>query len=153
MTAQIAETLLWEGAPVALFSCPPLPLHDPRLRERTADEAEDAPAASYYHSTACWRGYVATWEIREDRLWLLEVRGRYILEGDTPLWAAWVTATLRVPQGELLHYCHAGFLSVYEEDLLIEVVAGCVQATRRVDNRQAPAEPLDPRTITPPGAQ
>jgi len=47
-------------------------------------------------STACWRGYIATWEIKDGRLYLVELSDRhtYRLEGDEPLFAEWFSGAL-----------------------------------------------------------
>lgn len=54
---------------------------------------------------------------------------------EIPTMASWVTGELRVPQGELLHYVHGGFASVYERDLLLAVEKGRVVGRRVVNNR------------------
>jgi hypothetical protein len=101
----------------------PLKEDHPRIRPRRPDEKE-APASPYIHSTACWRGYVGTWEIRDKRLYLVELRGRLVLDGDGPLFADWVDQMLVVPQGRLVQYVHMGFESQYESELWIKIVGG-----------------------------
>ena len=46
------------------------------------------------------------------------------------MFAHWFNGTLRLPQGQLLHYVHGGFGSCYEQDLLIDVTRGVVTAKR-----------------------
>ena len=148
MTAQIAEILLLDGVPAHMLTCPPLPLGHPRLCEVPEDEARRDGGPPF--STACWRRYVATWAIRNEALWLVEVAGKYRLEGAEPLIADWFSGSLRVPRGEILRYVHMGFETVFEEDLWIDIQEGKVTATRLVDNRGVPAEPRDPRDVAPP---
>jgi hypothetical protein len=95
----------------------------------------------FWPSTDLWRGYIGTWEIRDDRLYLLGVKGQYedgtqlTLEAIFPgfpsrVFAHWFTGTLRVVQGELIRYVHSGYASTYEMDLLIDVEFGVVIARR-----------------------
>ena len=86
-------------------------------------------------STACWRRYVGSWEIKDERLWLIGLTGAWHLEGQEPLWAEWFSGVLRVPTGPLLQYVHQGFSSVYAEELLITVENGRVVRRERVDHR------------------
>ena len=86
-------------------------------------------------STACWRGYVGSWEIKNDKFYLTGLSGEYQLIGEEPLLADWFTGVIRVPQGEMLRYVHMGFGSVYEEELHIKIVKGKVVKRRKIDNR------------------
>jgi hypothetical protein len=148
MTAQIHETLIYEGEVASMTSCPPLPAGHPRLvaaAEPFATKREGVPSVIF--STACWRRYLGTWELKDGRLYLKEVIGIYELEGGEPLFADWVSGWLVVPRGELLNYVHMGFESVYERELHLRFDAGVLAETREVDNRRgrAPAGPGAPR--------
>lgn len=66
MTAQVHEKLIYEGEALSMAFCPPLPERDPRIRERTPEELQDCDPIVF--STACWRRYIATWEIKAGRL-------------------------------------------------------------------------------------
>lgn len=86
-------------------------------------------------STACWRQYIGTWEIRDEKFYLTKLTGTYTIEGTEPIFAEWFSGTLRVPEGELLKYVHMGFGSVYEEELHIEIKNGKVINSKTLDNR------------------
>ena len=127
MTAQFAETLILEGQATAMCS---------------------QPLGSYFEfggiepdfaetHTALWRGYIGTWEILGGRLYLIALNGT--LQTGNPaslatifpeyperVFAHWYSGVLRIPQGELLEYVHAGYGSIYEKDLLIDVENGVV---------------------------
>ncbi len=133
MTAQIPERLIIDGKETAMAFCPPLPYGHPRIVE--VDEAEAARDAPFVFSTACWRGYVGTWEIKEGRFFLVGLRGKYRMLGTEPLLADWFTGILRIPKGKMLHYVHMGFGSVYEQELHIKIEDGMVVASRVIDNR------------------
>jgi len=125
MTAQMSERLIYEGTEVRMNFCPPIPRHPSIV------EAEEKG----FSNTACWRGYVGTWEIKEGRFYLVSLNGRLRLEGEGHLFANWFTGVLRIPKGELLHYVHMGFGSVYEEELHIKIEKGIVTNTGIMDNR------------------
>src|SRR5436853_7091302 len=115
MTAQLREDLILDGVPTSMASAPPLP--HPHDRVLQAEE----PPSDIVTSTACWRRYVGSWEIKDERLWLIGLTGAWHLEGQEPLWAEWFSGVLRVPTGPLLQYVHQGFSRVYAEELLITV--------------------------------
>ncbi len=131
MTAQIHERLILEGEETTMACCPELPEGHPRLVAADPRKAAD-PALT---STACWRGYQGTWEIKDGRLYLVSVSGRYALQGEEPLFAHWFSGTLRVPRGQVLRYVHMGFETVYERELYIKVEKGVVVGSWLVDNR------------------
>lgn len=135
MTAQIHERLIYDGRETSMAFCPPLPEGHPRIVSPKPDEKSQDEGDSILHSTACWRGYLGTWEIRDGRFYLTARRGAYRLAGEEPLLADWFTGTLRIPQGELLQYVHMGFGSVYEEEIHVRIERGLVTATRVLDNR------------------
>jgi hypothetical protein len=131
MTAQFNEHLRYQGEEYPLSS---LPLSDYFLLT-----GKPSPFSGHW-CTALWRGYVGTWEITHDRLYLVGLSGR--LADDTEVdmsllfpeypqraFAHWFSGVLRVPQGELLQYVHMGFASVYEQELCFEVERGMVRRT------------------------
>lgn len=141
MTAQTPETLIYRGEKLALCSEPLK--HFPGV----------SPVKTPYYcpSTSLWRGYVGTWAIESDRLYLQslsrakQVSGQDAYVGIADLFpgfsegvfAHWYTGVLRCPRGALLKYVHGGYLSVYEEDLFIRVQRGVVVAERIVRNGTA----------------
>lgn len=56
------------------------------------------------------------------------------------VFAAWYTGTLRIDEGELLDYQHAGFCSTYEFTRLIEIRDGCVVNEERRKNEAPPPD-------------
>jgi hypothetical protein len=134
MTAQVHETLILDGMRTSMAFCPPLPLgHRRVVVVDVGEQPEDTRRLT--SSTACWRGYVGTWQVRDGRLFLVALAGSYALIGSEPLFADWFTGVLRVPAGRELEDVHMGFGSVYEEELHLRVEEGVVTASRKVDNR------------------
>jgi len=115
--------------------CPPLPEKHPRIIEIDPDKAEHDEADFIQFSTACWRGYQGTWEIKNGQFYLVGLRGRLRLQGKEPLLADWFSGVLRIPSGEILQYVHMGFGSVFEEEVHVKIVSGKVVALRVINNR------------------
>ena len=133
MTAQIHELMLLDGEWASMASEPPLPRGHPRVAE--ASEEKQKAASPIIFSTACWRRYRGTWDVRDGRLALIALEGRYELKGEGPLPADWFSGVLMVPRGKMLEYVHMGYLSVFEEELHIRIKRGVVTERRVVDNR------------------
>ncbi len=132
MTAQFHENLILDGEKSSMAYCPPLPPEgDHRVRLREGAGEDD------WGCTACWRGYVATWETSDGSFYLNKFSSKYEIEGGGPLFADWVSETIRIPQGEQLEYVHMGFGSLYEQDLMIRIERGVVVERRVIDNREA----------------
>lgn len=127
MTAQIGERLIYDGREVSMCSEP--------LGEFFALGGRKPEFES--NCTALWRGYVGTWEIVGDRLYIVGLSGRLkdgteaTLETVFPgyperVFAHWYSGTLRIPEGQLLEYVHMGYASTFEHDRLIEIERGVV---------------------------
>jgi hypothetical protein len=139
MTAQASEILNYEGQAIALC---------------------EEPLAGYFNlikmeppfvftSTALWRGYVGSWEITQNRLYLVGLKG-WIDGGrqvdlsfifpDYPrlVFAHWVTGRLRATRGELLEYVHQGYASTYEQDVFFDFDGGILKSVE-VRNNGSPS--------------
>lgn len=148
-----------------------------------------APAMDWFDmqfipsSTACWRGYEATWRLKRNKLflqdfsglaevrdkerlreekrllrqrltqgtispaqysqWLRETRKALVREvqvdlqflfgSDQPVWAQWFNGFIRIPQGEMLRYRHAGYMSVFEAMQILQFQEGVLIKSRVVD--------------------
>jgi len=134
MTAQIHENLILDGERTSMAFCPPLPENHPRIVGVGFEEA--IRSSRWVFSTACWRNYVGTWEIRGGRFYLVSLGGTRKLLGSEPLLANWFSGVLRIPRGEVLLYVHMGFGSVFEEELHVRVYKGSVLKSRVIDNRR-----------------
>lgn len=84
MTAQIRENLIYESEETSMTFCPPLPAGHPLIRVLDNDEIICDGDNGILHSTACWRGYQGTWEIKNRRFYLVGLRGRLELFGGSP---------------------------------------------------------------------
>ncbi len=135
MTAQVHEMLVLDGAKTSMAFCPPIPADHSRVIEidRAASGVGDSDA--FLRSTACWRGYQGSWEIKDGMFYLVGLRGRLKLLGEEPLLADWFSGILRIPRGQILKYIHMGFGTVYEEEIHIKIERGLVISSRVIDNR------------------
>lgn len=125
MTAQFGEKLIFEGHDMVMFS---EPLGD--YFALGGNKPEFGPSC-----TALWRGYVGTWEIVDDRLYMVKLTGTLkdgteaTLETVFPgypdrVFAHWYSGTLQLPEGELLEYVHMGYSRTFERDHLLKIRNG-----------------------------
>lgn len=129
LTAQVTEVLWYKNQEYAMCT-EPLELfldQNPKIKFESPH-------------TACWRGYIGTWEFKGSPekgygLYLIELlgyqRGQAELTlkdvfPDSPhgVFAHWFSGTLRCPIGKQLEYVHMGYGSTYEKDLFLEVKQG-----------------------------
>ncbi len=127
MTAQYSEELILNGEKKALHSTPELPNDESKVQ---------LLEKGGFINTACWRGYVGTWEIKNKKLFLNEISGKFKIKGSKPLFADWFTGTLIIPNGELLKYIHGGFGGKHAEEELITVVNGRVIKIEYKNNKK-----------------
>lgn len=131
MTAQIAERLLYQGDDAAMCTNP--------LGDYFAMGGVNPRFES--NCTALWRGYVGSWEVVDDRLYLIRLNGTLEGGADATLatffpafpdrvFAHWYSGTIRIPQGKQLEYVHMGYGSTFERDLFLDIERGVIVATR-----------------------
>lgn len=133
-TAQVPDLLIVDGKEFALNTNP---------LESQLEQKQWKPPEEAMVSTANWRGYVATWEVKEDKLFLKEVtilvsdpksdekyRRKAITSdlypGVPEVHAAWYTGALVVPDGKIIEYVHMGYGSSFDHYQIFRVRAGQV---------------------------
>lgn len=133
-TAQVPDTIRIDGEEHDL-NTNPLSAH--------LESAGWEPPENIVISSANWRGYTASWEVRDDQLLLIDAtvrlhgadRGDYVEKSilaelfpssPTGVPASWYSGALIVPQGEVTHYVHMGYDSSYERYHVLRVDAGRV---------------------------
>lgn len=130
MTAQVGERLFYDGKWCSMCATP---LGMYFSLSNTYPDFADA-------STACWRGYLGSWELIDNRLYLTGIKAQLIdgtsvsLETLFPgyperVFAHWYSGEIRIPQGKLLEYVHAGYASRYEKDLFLTITKGELTGT------------------------
>ena len=135
-TGQAADKLIIEGKEHMLFTNPLEPyfsLH-PDKRPKSGG------------STSLWRAYIATFEIREGLLYILDVETRFhnleindlqlvsvydsIFGSEKNVVADWFEGLLVIPTGQQLQHISMGYASIYEQYLLLQIVKGHLQKGR-----------------------
>lgn len=101
MTVQVKERLIFKGEE---FEISELPLEQ-YLSSLTVKLKLFPP------STACWRGYIGTWEIKKDGLYLVDLiyynesgsNGgiEYLFQGKKEVIAIWFSGEIRIPSDKL----------------------------------------------------
>ena len=140
MTIQSSETLLYKGEEFELFTEPLdglfeklLPNYEPKMI-----------------STACWRGYLGTWSIENNKLYLIKIESvrnedeesdlclsDLFPEAKEKVFAIWFNGTLRCPLGDMIEYVHGGYCSTFEQDLQIKIKNGFVKSEKVIKNKIA----------------
>jgi len=67
MTAQISETIMYEGESRSLLSCP----------LDSYFSLSNTPSLFQMNCTALWRGYIGRWEIKQQRLYLMQLNAEF----------------------------------------------------------------------------
>ena len=135
MTAQIPETILFRGERVAMLDTP---------LSQYLNVARVQLAAQKV-SSALWRRYVGSWAVSGGRLYLVGLQGtlsdgsaltlEHLFPGFSDrVFAHWFSGRLRLPQGKLLKYVHAGFASTYERDLILRIDQGVLVSEKMRTN-------------------
>jgi hypothetical protein len=132
MTAQSREILTYKGETVGMAA------------EPLARMIRRKKIKFLLRSSDCWRSYIGYWEIKDDQLFLVDidaydddgkkVKVSDLFNGQTEVFADWVSEELCIPQGKLLKYSHGGFSSIYERDLLLKFEKGRLIDERVVEN-------------------
>ncbi|MGY1424153.1 hypothetical protein [Lysobacter sp. A289] len=143
-TAQIPDEIIMNGQTFMTHS-------QPLAKVLTLEPQEggirlDRP---FGECTASWRGYRATWELREQKLYLKrilinpcadhpkEVNIAELMAGRTnPIFADWFTGVLVVPQGKLLSTVHMGHHTQYESYVVMIFKKGVVVSRVELDELQ-----------------
>ena len=117
---------------------PPLPENSDFIVELSTEDAQSSIKGHKFgnviFSTACWRGYLGTWEIKDGTFYLNDIIGRYKKSTPDRLLADWFTGVLRIPRGKMLQGVNMGFASVYEKELHIKIENGIVVKEVEIDN-------------------
>lgn len=135
MTAQFPENLIYKDEHLAMCD-EPLVMY-----------LEQKCKADYFKPTitACKRGYIGTWRIVNDKLYLIELEGTLqdgsqaslldlFSQNPDGVWAEWFSGEVRCPKGKLLNYVHGDYDSVYEHDLFLEFKKGVLVHERLIEN-------------------
>jgi hypothetical protein len=135
MTAQSSELMVHDGHQVAMHATPldnyfAMGGHRPRFA---------------WVNTARKRRYIGTWEILNDRLYLIALKARLTSGQDATLrdvfpdypervFAHWYSGQLRLSMGALVRHVNIGFGNRFEREIMIDVERGRVVGKREQRN-------------------
>ena len=146
-TGQEPDVLIYKGKTYDLFANP--------LEDFYPDENKRPVffrQKGYVRSTGNWRGYVATWTIENNILYLVKIDAWTCNQNlkhcrkvelrnlfgsryrDGKVKADWFSTDLRMPDGKMLRYVHMGYGSIYEREITLTVDSGKVVKESMVDN-------------------
>lgn len=141
-TGQAGDILIFKGDTLSLFSNP-LEQYLDSKSERIFNGKK-----LEWTSTACYRGYRATWEVSNDSLFLIKVQKGCYSEtpeyfdlksefGSERVFAHWFTGKTLAPKGKQIHYVHSGYDSFYEKELVLTFTSGLLSAQIEYDNSKS----------------
>ncbi len=105
-------------------------------------------------STGCWRGYIAYWELIDNRLYLTDIfncnlRAKADLDAlfpgkvyDKRVYADWFSDTVTAYKGKLIYYEHMGFSAIYEHELELAFAGGRKTSEEYFDNSLSKNTPV-----------
>ncbi len=133
-TAQYPDKIIYNGKEYSLHSNP--------LESYFEKHPEKRPQGDVI-STALWRGYVATFEVVENQLFLKDIEVEVsdtsskkkdetkwksvlteVFPNSEPLKVDWMIGLLVLPCGKVVNYVHMGYGSTHESYILLEINTG-----------------------------
>lgn len=145
-TAQKPDKIIFEGKEYILHSNP---------MEQYFEQFPDKRPESEILSTGLWRGYVATFIVKEDEIYLkdieIQIDGEELNETYNSKWKSvikellteqeelkidWLTGILVIPDGKMINYVHMGYASGYSNYILLEVENGIVNRFKKFPHEE-----------------
>lgn len=147
-TAQYPDNIIYEGKEYKL--------HTNSMEPYFAKHPDKRPA-SEISSSALWRGYTATFELKSKVLMLKDIRIMYAdkkkeeLEDYSMSWKSvkdklipkgkelkidWFSGILVLPHGEMVDNVHMGYGSTFSHYILLEITQGKLTGKRAYDHTQ-----------------
>ena len=146
-TAQYPDKIIYDGRKYDLI-VNPMEIYFNNFPERR-------PQASL-RSTALWRGYIATFEIIQNELWIVDIKievrtsdigakkftSKWVsvinecLNGNSRMKVNWYNGLLITPYGEMVNYVHMGYASTYENYFVLEIHNGNLKRELNMNYRQ-----------------
>lgn len=128
-TGQVADVLIYQGDTLPIRSNPLEQYLDSKPK-RTINRYELT-----WTSTACYRGYRATWEVINDSLYLRSIEKGCVNKvpfyfdlvkefGTDKVFASWFTGKTLTPKGKPIPYVYNGNDLMYESELILTFVKG-----------------------------
>jgi hypothetical protein len=144
-TAQMSDKIIYHGKKYGLYSNP--------LQSYFEKNPAQLPQIEV-RCTALWRGYVATFEVIENELYVKDIQMQYsdtISKVHQFVWKSvldkvfpnqkerkldWFTGVLVIPHGKLVSYVHMGYASTYKKYKLLELNHGVLREELNMNHRK-----------------
>jgi hypothetical protein len=142
-TAQYPDKIIFNGKEYSLHSNP---------LEIYFEKNPDKRPKGGVMSTALWRGYVATFEVRDSQLFVKDIQIEYwdttskkshdtkwksvlteVFGEQKNIKVDWLTGLLVLPYGKIVNYVHMGYGSTYEKYFLLEINKGDYVKSKQFD--------------------
>jgi len=134
-TAQQPDYLIFKGKKTAIHANP---------LSKYLQAHPEKKIKNPMQNSSCWRGYIATFEIKDKRLTIESITTREydvdkitgelksietditgeIFSPKDDRFCQWYTATLILPEGKMINYVHMGYASEFEHYTVIWIKAG-----------------------------
>ena len=125
MTTQVKEQIIIDGQKYPLLNAMSLPEDDSIIQHKKG---------VIETSSNCWRGYVGTWEIKDDTLYLVDFSsGKYDVLVNLPILADWISGTAKVATGEV-KASSSWDIETYETEMHLTFENGLVIKTTNIKN-------------------
>ena len=146
-TAQYPDKIIYNGKEYSLHSNP--------MQEYFKNFPDKKPKSGII-SSALWRGYIATFEVADNSLFLKDVEIMVskdskdkksfetewksvlseVVSDNKKLKIDWFTGLLVLPFGKVVNYVHMGYGSTYENYILLEIDKGDFKRSKEYDHRE-----------------
>jgi len=144
-TAQEPDKIIYHEKEYGLYSNP---------LQSFFEKNPDRLPQNEVRSSALWRGYVATFEVIENELYVKDIQMQYrdtISKVHTFGWKSvldkvfpnqkerkldWFTGVLVIPHGKLVSYVHMGYASTYKKYKLLEMDHGVLHKELNMNHRK-----------------
>jgi len=144
-TSQMADKIIYKGQEYSLNTNP---------LEKFFEKKPDLRPKSDIMSTALWRGYIGTFEIEDNQLFVKDI---VVMDEDTikgshkSNWKSvfnqvfpdqkavkvdWLTGLLVIPNGKIVNYVHMGYASTYENYVLLEIDKGDLIQEKSMNSKE-----------------
>ena len=135
MTVQVAETIIYKGEKSTMQTEP--------LREYLKENN-----IKFLSSTsACWRGYRGTWEVSDNKLFLVELRNcifnkqidlkDMFKQKQDKVFANWFTDSIYIPHGKIIKNGLFGIDDRYEKDIVLKFEKGVLISEEIIENKRS----------------
>ena len=142
-TAQYPDKIFYDGKEYSLHTNP---------LESYFEKNPDKRPKGGIMSSALWRGYVATFEMRDSQLFVKDIQVQYwdttdknnydtkwktvmteVFPEKKNVKVDWLSGLLVLPYGKLVNYVHMGYGSTYENYFLLEIDKGNFIKSKQFD--------------------